>query len=475
MFATSPCGAERLAGALLAILIGLAGVAPAGSRSEAKSPRPCLRAAEIVKLAQSIASASGADDSYSAAIKLLLGTAPQGVQGVTAFEESRFFVYALGAASPHLIRRLLILKPSTFVVDDQVLSGPQSDAGSCLYSERRPEVTGRRARVAAGDCQVFWETLAPRQSTCLTERQPADEPGLEKYLLQSLTQGGPSATRSLHVLYVRRGGQTSPAPHADLVQEQSQWRLTVTVGDRVFRLSLPPPAAGAGEIAISSAKGKTLVDNRPLPSGVLPHGPQGNRLLERWDADYRGQSPPAWDIGHAADELQRIVQEGIVRPCRVVDLGCGSGTDAIFLASHGFDVTAIDISPTALSEAKEKARKAVVSVRWVLADVMAPPPLEPFDFIYDRGCYHNVRDQNLAAYVEAVRHLSHPGTKFLLLSARREEEAKADAPGVTEEELRYDFLSLFDVESLRAIRLETNRAGVSPPGWSALMRRNAKP
>jgi len=86
-----------------------------------------------------------------------------------------------------------------------------------------------------------------------------------------------------------------------------------------------------------------------------------------------------------------------------------------------------------------------------------------------------VRDQNLAAYLATIRHLSRPGSQLLLLSARREEQAAAGSPGVTEEELRYDFLSMFDVEWLRAIRLESNEPGSSPPGWAALLRRSAKP
>jgi SAM-dependent methyltransferase len=249
----------------------------------------------------------------------------------------------------------------------------------------------------------------------------------------------------------------------------------VPAGDRVMHLWLPSAPAAAGEIAISTAQGKTLVDRQPLPSGILPHGSEGNRLLETWDADYRGPKPPAWDIGRPADELKKIVNEGKVHKCRAVDLCCGSGTDAIFLAGHGFDVTAVDVAPTALAQAKLKADRAGVSVRWVLADVLNPPSLEPFDFLYDRGCYHVVRDQNLAAYLETIRRLSQPGSQFLLVSARREEQAAAGSPGVTEEELRYDFLPMFDVEWLRAIRLESKEPGSGPPGWCALLRRSAKP
>jgi methylase of polypeptide subunit release factors len=74
---------------------------------------------------------------------------------------------------------------------------------------------------------------------------------------------------------------------------------------------------------------------------------------ERWDGAYRrGRSAP-WDIGRPSTDLKQAVENGTLHPCRAVELGCGSGNDAIFLASRGFDVTAIDIAPTALSLAKK--------------------------------------------------------------------------------------------------------------------------
>jgi len=197
--------------------------------------------------------------------------------------------------------------------------------------------------------------------------------------------------------------------------------------------------------------------------------------LDIWDSEYRRPEPALWDIGRPSDELQHVIEEGKIARCRVVDMCCGSGTDAIYLASKGFDVTAIDVAPTALGLAMEKARKANVSVNWKVADILAPPDLKPFEFIYDRGCYHVVRDQNLNAYIETVRRFSHPGTQFLLLATRRAEQDGVEGSGVTEEELRFDFMSLFDVEWLREIVLESNLSSGGPPAWSAMMKRNSAP
>ena len=197
----------------------------------------------------------------------------------------------------------------------------------------------------------------------------------------------------------------------------------------------------------------------------------------RWDERYaKGDAP--WETGRSSSELRRVVAEVPIRPCRALELGCGTGASAVWLAQQGFDVTALDLSTVAIACARQRADETGASVRFLVADVLNPPPelAGPFDFVFDRGCYHVVRDQNLAAYLETLRLFSHPGTWFLLLAARRENQAGVrPSQGVAEEELRYDFLPLFDLEWLREIRLESNQPGTAPPGWSALLRRKAEP
>jgi SAM-dependent methyltransferase len=373
------------------------------------------------------------------------------------------------------VRRLIILNPAIFIVDDELLTpGSPGIIAGCISSQTAPLVSGREAHIIESAGEISSELLFPRSATYQIKRT-GEGKDAESYLLETPPTANSPSARFLHVLQVGKHAQAGKAVQSELIPATGEWKLTATSGDKVFRLTLPPPTRGAGEISMGTLDGKPLVGSRPFPSGILPHGPEGNRLLELWDSDYQPTAPALWDIGRPADELQKVVTDGKVGRCRVVDMCCGSGSDAIYLASKGFDVTAIDVAPTALGQAQEKAGKAGVSVKWVLADILAPPNLQPFDFLYDRGCYHVVRDQNLAAYLETVRRFSRPGTQFLLLAARRDEQSAAEPSGVTEEELRFDFLTLFDVEWLRDIRLESNRPGTGPPGWSAFLKRNSTP
>ncbi len=485
----------RLSLALLIVAVAACGVpwpAKTLASDSQTSFTPSIRVSQLIELQKCLTAPGNDDDAYPVVVKQLYRPADMPAQSLLAFEEKPFFIYALGGPSgfvvgqrppsgsggaPQLIRRVFILPPSTFVIDDEIVNAPSAFTGQWLIiTPNRPRLAGQSGRTTSGDTEVVWKTLLPQNVTYHLSGPSDGEVKGEPFNLEIRPQDDFPGTRFLTVFYVRSKNDSSSA-RAELAHRQNQWNLSITTGKETVTLDLPPPSEGAGQVAIFDRNGKSLVDSRPLPSGVLPHDSEGRRLLDLWDADYRASHPPIWDIGHAADELKRVVASGQIRACRALDLCCGSGNDAIYLARQGFDVTAMDVAPTALQQAQEKARRAGVSVHWLLADVLAPPPIAPFDFLYDRGCYHVVRDQNLTAYLETLRVLSHPGTQFLLLASKRGDRPNEDgSTGVTEEELDFDFLSLFSVEWRRDCRLESNRAGsLGPPAWSVLMRRKSQP
>lgn len=209
---------------------------------------------------------------------------------------------------------------------------------------------------------------------------------------------------------------------------------------------------------------------RPASPGPPPPDPQA---VERWDASYRDGRRPAWDTGRPSTELKRLFEQKVLGPGRALELGCGTGVNSVYLASQGCDVTAIDLAPTALQAAKERAREAGVQVRWIQADVLAPPPLETFDLIFDRGCYHGVRRQSAAGYVETVKKLCRSGGHVLIIAGNANEPGPAyGPPRVDETDLVKDFAGAFDFERLQEIRFDT--ADPARPGawaWSVLLRR----
>ena len=203
---------------------------------------------------------------------------------------------------------------------------------------------------------------------------------------------------------------------------------------------------------------------RPDHSRMSPSG---------WNERYvAGETP--WDSGEPSKELIRVLDEERISPCRAVELGCGTGTNAIYLASRGFDVTALDCSAAALKQAKEKAEKAGAKVRCLEADLCRLTlDLEPFDFIFDRGCYHSVRRLDIAGFLQSLKRLSKPGTKFLVLTGNANEKGDGP-PRVHEHEIRLDLEKLFDIHFIREFRFQVPDPPEGFLAWSCFMTRRAR-
>jgi SAM-dependent methyltransferase len=192
-----------------------------------------------------------------------------------------------------------------------------------------------------------------------------------------------------------------------------------------------------------------------------------------WDEHYKNGHTP-WDSGRPSEELRRVLAEANIAPCRAIEFGCGTGTNAVWLAQQGFDMTAVDISSLAVAQAQRRAADAGVAVHFLQADVLQPPAelTGPFDFFFDRGCYHVVRRDNVNAYLATLRRLLQPGSRGLVLAGNAREPHNPGPPVVSEADLRAELGSAFEIAQLREFRFDTDEhGGVRFLGWSALLRR----
>lgn len=193
-----------------------------------------------------------------------------------------------------------------------------------------------------------------------------------------------------------------------------------------------------------------------------------------WDVHYQSGKPP-WETGQSSSELARVIAEERIKPCRVIDLGCGSGINALWLAQQGFDVTAVDFSGLAIEQARQRAAAAGVTVRFLQADVLAlPDDVGPFPFFFDRGCYHAVRRGDVQDYLRTLQRITASGTIGLVLAgnAKDPHEPGQGPPVVSEQELRTELGSVFEIADLREFYFDQiERDGVRFLAWSCLMRR----
>lgn len=193
---------------------------------------------------------------------------------------------------------------------------------------------------------------------------------------------------------------------------------------------------------------------------------------EDWNGCYRDGHLP-WDSGKPSAELRRLVESGELRPCAVVEFGCGTGTNAVYLAEHGFTVTAVDLAPLAVEAAEKKAAAAGVRVRFVCGDVTQLDEVAgPFDFVFDRGCYHCVRRAGLLeGYLATLARLTKPGTRLLVLTGNADSTEELGPPKVKAAELTAEFEPLCRIERLAAFHFEDAYGTQGPLGWSGLLTR----
>ena len=140
-----------------------------------------------------------------------------------------------------------------------------------------------------------------------------------------------------------------------------------------------------------------------------------------WDEAYRtGQYRKHWDYSAPSQEIATCAALGIFpRGGVILDIGCGSGSDAVFLATLGFHVKALDTSAAALELVKEKASSAGVKVETVHGSATKMPiDVASVDFALDRGLLHNLGDDEGKAYAIELARILKPGAGFLLRGAR---------------------------------------------------------
>ncbi|MBI4677058.1 MAG: class I SAM-dependent methyltransferase [Elusimicrobia bacterium] len=176
--------------------------------------------------------------------------------------------------------------------------------------------------------------------------------------------------------------------------------------------------------------------------------------LSSWERLYHMLEPEKlpWDAGKPDEELVKLVDSGFLAPGPALDVGSGLGHDAVFLAAKGFQVTAVDISATAVKLAQERAQAAEVKdkIDFQATDVLrmeAAPGR--FSLINDRGFFHYLRDDSRAAYIGFLRRsLSDRGLVFLRVYSDKEPPCLGPLR-YSMEELKRLFERAFDIEGLK--------------------------
>jgi SAM-dependent methyltransferase len=173
--------------------------------------------------------------------------------------------------------------------------------------------------------------------------------------------------------------------------------------------------------------------------------PWGSQNFD-FDALYRGESAgagiapmtaPPWDTKAPSESVIAWQAGGWVHG-DVLDIGCGLGDNAVYLAKHGHPVTGLDISPTALAIAEQRARDAGVDVKFAVTDSTKLDGFsDAFDTVIDIGLFHSLDDEGRRSYAGAVHRATRAGATLLLSCfSDLNPVGEEPRPAVSEETLR---------------------------------------
>ncbi|MBT3293774.1 MAG: class I SAM-dependent methyltransferase [Verrucomicrobia bacterium] len=193
---------------------------------------------------------------------------------------------------------------------------------------------------------------------------------------------------------------------------------------------------------------------------------------EKWDGRYATGDLP-WDTGRFDANLATVIAEWGIAPCPVLELGCGTGSNAIWLAAAGFDVTAVDISALALAQATTRAAEAEVSVRFEEVDMHhGRLPKGPFGLVFDRGCFHSSDGPEEHALCVRNVHdsLGPQGLWLSLIGSTDSPPRDGGPPQLSAAQIVSYVEPLFEIRLLKATHFDSNQPE-PPPAWACLMRK----
>ena len=197
-----------------------------------------------------------------------------------------------------------------------------------------------------------------------------------------------------------------------------------------------------------------------------PHSPESFAQM------YEGTPP--WDIGRPQRAFVRLAGEGSIKG-DVLDCGCGTGENALHLATTGHTVVGIDAVPAAIERARAKMRQRGCKVQFLVADALRLETLaQTFDTVIDSGLFHVFSDEDRVRYVASLSRALRDGGRIFILCFSDREPGDWGPRRVTERELRDAFSDGWEVERIVPERLETNLGPNGVEGWLATVRRVAK-
>jgi SAM-dependent methyltransferase len=190
-----------------------------------------------------------------------------------------------------------------------------------------------------------------------------------------------------------------------------------------------------------------------------------------WDASYH-DGPAPWDIGQPQPAIVRLASEKRLAGA-VLDAGCGTGENALHVASLGLPVLGVDVAETALAIARDKAHDRGIEVEFAVADAFQLERLgRTFETVLDCGLFHTFNGDERPGYVASLASVTeHDGTVYVLCFS--DEGPDTGPHPISQEDLRGAFNpgTGWTIAAIERDRVQTRFHAAGAPAWFATIKR----
>jgi SAM-dependent methyltransferase len=191
---------------------------------------------------------------------------------------------------------------------------------------------------------------------------------------------------------------------------------------------------------------------------------------------YQGQAP--WDTGRPQPAIVRLAEAGLVRG-NVLDVGCGTGENLLYLAARGHEAWGIDFVPVAIERSKVKAAQRGIDAHFIVGNALEMDKLgRQFDTVIDCGLFHTFTDEERPEFVRELAVVLRSGGLLYILCFSDEEPGTEGPRRVTHQEIRDSFHDGWRVQQIEPNRFEAverpddpHFSHGGPKAWLATIRR----
>lgn len=186
------------------------------------------------------------------------------------------------------------------------------------------------------------------------------------------------------------------------------------------------------------------------------------------------EGTPPWDIGHPQREFVQLEEAGEITGA-VLDVGCGTGENALYLAARGHEVWGVDFTPRAIERARDKAAQRHLSVTFLVKDALQLNALgRHFDTVIDSGLFHTLSDEERPLFANSLARVLRRGGVYFMLCFSELEPGSSGPRRVTQAEIRETFTQGWRIKYIRAARMESRRQREGIRAWLSSIEKTQK-